>query len=124
MARSKEPENVTRTLEFAVRITRLCSFLDDKPGVCCTLSKQLLRSGTSIGANVEEAQSGASTADFLNKLVIALKEGRETSYWLRLLSNAEVVKDERLAPLTTEVAEICKVLGAIIVSKKRNEQAE
>lgn len=124
MSRSEEPEIVKRTFDLAVRVAKLCAFLDDKPGVSRTLGNQLLRSGTSIGANVEEAQSGASTADFLNKLVIALKEARETSYWLRLLAKAEVVNEERLIPLTNEAAEITRVLGAIIMSKKRNEQAE
>ena len=124
MARSEDPEIVTRTFEFAVRITKLCMFLGNKPGASRTLGNQLLRSGTSIGANVEEAQSGASTADFLNKLVIALKEARETSYWLRLLSAADVLDKKRLSPLTQEANEIAKVLGAIIVAKKRNERAQ
>ncbi len=123
MARAEDPEIVTRTFEFAVRITKLCMFLGNKPGASRTLGNQLLRSGTSIGANVEEAQSGASTADFLNKLVIALKEARETSYWLRLLSAADVLDKKRLSPLTQEANEIAKILGAIIVFKKRNEQA-
>ena len=124
MARSEDPEIVTRTFEFAVRITKLCMFLGNKPGASRTLGNQLLRSGTSIGANVEEAQSGACTADFLNKLVIALKEARETSYWLRLLSAADVLDKKRLSPLTQEANEIAKVLGAIIVAKKRNERAQ
>lgn len=123
MARSEDPEIVTRTFEFAVRITKLCMFLGNKPSASRTLGNQLLRSGTSIGANVEESQSAASTADFVNKLTIALKEARETGYWLRLLSAADVLDKKRLSPLTQEANEIAKVLGAIIVAKKRNEQA-
>jgi four helix bundle protein len=71
-----------RTKLFAIRITKACCFLDEKPGVYRTLSKQLFRSGTSIGANVREAQSAQSDKDFLHKLEIALKEARETQYWL------------------------------------------
>jgi four helix bundle protein len=67
-----------RTFNFAVRIVKLCHFLEEKPGVSRTLSQQLLRAGTSIGANTAESQSGQSKKDFLNKLEIALKEARET----------------------------------------------
>ena len=70
-----------RTKQFAIRIVKACSFLDEKPGVLRTLSKQLLRSGTSIGANVRESRSAQSDKDFLSKLEIALKEARETQYW-------------------------------------------
>ena len=123
VVRISDPEIVKRTFEFAVRNAKLCMFLGNKPGASRTLGNQLLRSGTSIGANVEESQSAANTADFVNKLTIALKEARETCYWLRLLSAADVVDKKRLAPLTQEASEIAKILGAIIVSKKRNEQA-
>ena len=71
-----------RTFEFAVQVVKLCQVLDEQPGAGRTLSRQLIRSGTSIGANVEEAQSGQSRADFISKLQIALKEARETRYWL------------------------------------------
>jgi four helix bundle protein len=70
---------------LAIRIVKACSFLDEKPGVCRTLSNQLLRSGTSIGANIREAQSAQSNKDFLHKLEIAFKEERETEYWLMLV---------------------------------------
>ncbi|WP_339373684.1 MULTISPECIES: four helix bundle protein [unclassified Anabaena] len=85
-----------RTFEFAIRIINLCKVLDESPGVVRTISKQLLRSGTSIGANVEESQAAQSTADFVNKLEIALKEGRETRYWLRLLIATELIPENRL----------------------------
>jgi four helix bundle protein len=65
-----------RTFKFSLRIVRLCKKLDEKPGVGRTLSRQVLRSGTSIGANVEEAQAGQSRADFVSKLNIALKRWR------------------------------------------------
>jgi len=73
-----------RAFELAVRIVKVCQFLDEQLGVGRTLGKQLIRSGTSIGANLEEAQAGQSRADLISKNAIALKEARETHYWLRL----------------------------------------
>jgi four helix bundle protein len=107
-----------RTFEFAVRIVNLCRHLDEKPGVGRTIGRQLLRAGTSVGANVEEAQAGQSKADFISKIAIALKEARETLYWLRLLAASNVLPVERLSGLQTEIAELMRVLGAIIVSAK------
>ena len=75
-----------RTFQFALRIINLCTFLNEKPGVARELSKQLIRSGTSIGANLQESQSAQSTADFIHKLEIALKEAKETKYWLSLIN--------------------------------------
>ena len=112
----KEIQN--RTFEFAVRVVNLCRQLDEKPGAGRTLGRQLLRAGTSIGANVEEAQAGQSRADFVSKIAIALKEARETQYWLRLLAASKIVPPERLSDLQTEVEELMRVLGAIIVSSK------
>ncbi|OKH40269.1 four helix bundle protein [Nostoc calcicola FACHB-389] len=107
-----------RTFTFSVSIVKLCKYLDDKPGVPRTLAQQLLRSGTSIGANVEEAQAAQSKADFISKLMIALKESRETRYWLRLLVASDIVPQERITQLQTEVEELTKILGAIIISTK------
>jgi four helix bundle protein len=76
-----------RTFEFAQRVVKLCQVLGVTPGVGRTLANQLLRSGTAIGANVEEGQAAQSRADFLSKLSIACKEARETHYWLRLLAS-------------------------------------
>lgn len=112
-------EITERTFEFAVRIVKLCQVLDEKPGVGRTLSKQLLRSGTSIGANVEEARAGQSKADFISKNAIALKEARETHYWLRLLIATEILPQEKLSKLLTEAEELKKILGAIIVASKK-----
>ena len=83
------------------------------------LAKQLLRSATSIGANVEEAQAGQSRLDFISKMAIALKEARETNYWLRLLEASELLPKEKLAELLKESEEIKKIIGAIIVSSKK-----
>lgn len=104
------PEICHRTYKFAVRIVKLCKFLDQNPGVSRTLAQQLLRSGTSIGANLREAQSAESRRDFLHKLKIALKEARETEYWLDLLIDAEIVSPARLNTLRQECKELCKIL--------------
>ena len=107
-----------RAFAFAVRVIRLCQHLDESPGVSRTVSKQLLRSGTSIGANLEEARAGQSRADFINKNAIALKEARETLYWLRLLTAANLVSETRVAELRAEAEELTLILAAIIVSAK------
>jgi four helix bundle protein len=83
---------VERTFEFARRVLKSCQMLDQTPGVSRTLAAQLLRAGTSIGANVEEAQTAQSRADYLNKLSIARNEARETHCWLRLLTASEIVQ--------------------------------
>lgn len=109
-----------RTFNFALRIIKLCQFLNEKYSLeKSILAKQLMRSGTSIGANVEEAQSGQSRSDFIHKISIALKEARETSYWLRLLEAGEIVPKEKLADLIKESEELKKILAAIIVSAKK-----
>ena len=108
-----------RTFEFARRIVKLCQQLDQTPGVSRTLANQLLRSGTSIGANTEEAQAGHSRADFISKISIACKEARETQYWLRLLAAAEVVPDSRLADLTDESNQLVAILTTIVKNSKK-----
>ena len=108
-----------RTFQFALEIVRLCRALDEKPGVARTLGNQLLRSGTSIGANVEEAQAGQSRADFVSKYAIALKEARETVYWLRLLHEFGEHSNGQCETLQREADEIARILGAIIVNAKK-----
>ena len=105
-----------RTLSFAVRVVKLCKFLSEQNGVTRVLYKQLIRSGTSIGANVREAQSAQSDRDFLHKLEIALKEARETEYWLLLLVQADLVKEQRIKLLSQECEEIIKIL--VVITKK------
>ena len=80
-----------RTFQFALEIVNLCRTLSKKSGVAQTMSKQLLRSGTSVGANIEEGQAAQSRADFVSKYSIARKEARETHYWLRLLSESGIL---------------------------------
>jgi len=105
---------VERSFEFAVRVVRLCRFLDDKDRSTRTLASQLLRSGTSVGANIEEAQAGQSKADFTAKMSIARKEARETLYWLKLLKAAEIVEAEKLSGITKEADELVRILTSIV----------
>lgn len=115
------PEHITvRTFGFAVRIVKLAQFLDRKPGVPRLLANQLLRAGTSVGANVEDAQGSQSRADFIAKMSIALKEGRETLYWLRLLQATELCSEIQLAELLIEANEIVSILIVIVVKTKKN----
>ncbi|MEN8132391.1 MAG: four helix bundle protein [Pseudomonadota bacterium] len=110
-----------RTFEFAKRVVKLCHVLDQQPGVSRTLANQLLRSGTSVGANVEEGQASQSEADFISKYSIACKEARETHYWLRLLAASEIMPHERLIELETECNELIAILTSII-KKMRGKQ--
>ncbi len=110
-----------RTFDFALRIVKLCQQLDSQPGVARTLGRQLLRSGTSIGANMEEAQAGQSKLDFISKNAIALKEARETVFWLRLLTAAKILPEARLSELKSEAQELARIIGSIIVSAKRKK---
>lgn len=95
-------------------MVELCRLLDQTPGVSRTLASQLLRSGTSIGANIEEAQAGQSRADFVAKSYIACKEAREAHYWLRLLAASGVMPREQLAELTDEANQLVAILTAIV----------
>lgn len=107
-----------RTFQLAIRIVELCRFLEQQGKVSRTLANQLLRSGTSIGANVEEGQGAQSEADFLTKYSIACKEARETYYWVRLLAATNLVDDLRLADLREECNQIIAILTAIIKKLK------
>jgi len=81
---------------------------------------QLLRSGTAIGANVEEAQGAQSRKDFISKMSIARKEALEAHYWLRLVRDSRMLPDARMSAIIDEADEICKVLSAIVLSAKRS----
>lgn len=111
---SAEFSIVERSFEFAVRVVRLCRFLDEKDRSTRTLASQLLRSGTSVGANIEEAQAGQSKADFTAKMSIARKEARETLYWLKLLKAAEIVEADKLNDITKEADELVRILTSIV----------
>jgi len=96
---------------FALRIVKLSQYLIQKKEF--VLSKQILRSGTSIGANVEEALGGQSKKDFLNKMSIAYKEARETSYWLRLLKDSDILLENHFSSIYRDLEEIVKILTKI-----------
>jgi len=111
-----------RTFLFAVQIVKLCRHLELRNGVCRTLGRQLPRAATSIGANVEEAHAVQSRPDFISKNGIALKEARETHYWIRLLMASGEVQEQPIAPLRQEAGELMRILGAIVVSSRRNSR--
>ena len=118
----RTPDIVGRTFRFALDIVRLTGELDGKPSSARrVLTNQVVRSGTSIGANVEEAQAAKSKADFVHKYNIALKEARETRYWLRLLSASDMVKKTNVDSLVKESDEICRILGQITINARRNK---
>ena len=117
-AAAKVRDICERTFAFAVRIVKLCRELDKGPGTNRSLSRQLLRAGASIGANVEEAQAAQSKPDFINKYAIALKEARETVYWLRLIAAAELMPSSRMADLRRESEELGLIIASIIVNTK------
>lgn len=109
-----------RSYQFALRIIKLCLWRRDNKHY--EISNQLLRSGTSIGANVEEALAGHSRKDFLHKMTIASKEARETSYWLRLLRDSEILNNEQSKDIILESEEIVKILTSIVKTGQRNER--
>ena len=108
-----------KSLAFAVRIARLAQFLGDEKKEF-VLSRQIARSGTSIGANVREAQFAQSDADFISKLSIALKEGTETQYWLEVLAKAEYIAEKQYRSLRNDVDRLVGLLVRIVKTKKRN----
>lgn len=117
---NEKPNIQRRSFEFAVRVIKLCQYLDERSSVERTLARQLLRAGTSIGANIEEAQGGQRRADFISKMSIALKEARETLYWLRLLSETQILSEHKIADLKDEASQLTKILGATVVSTKKS----
>ena len=111
-----------RSFEFAKRIIFLCQKLEQSPGVAKTISNQLLRSGTSIGANIEEAHGSQSKADFTAKMYISCKEARETHYWLRLLIETKMISEKQLADLLDESNQLISILTSIV--KKASKSSD
>jgi four helix bundle protein len=101
-----------KSYDFALRVIKLCSYLKQKGHY--ELTSQLVRAGTSIGANVEEALAGQSKKDFYAKMCIASKEARETNYWLRLIQDSKFVKTERISDLLCASEEIIRILTSIV----------
>jgi len=106
-----------KSFRFAVRIVKLCRYLQTEKKEYI-LTKQLLRSGTSIGANVSESQQAQSRPDFVNKLNIALKEAAETEYWLRLLYETDYLNDKYFTSIMADCDEVKSLLVAIVKSAK------
>ena len=106
-----------KSYAFASRIVKLYKYLSTERKEYI-LSKQILRSGTSIGANVEEAVAAASRADFVNKLTVAAKEARQTDYWLRLLHDNDYLPTPLFTSLQTDAIEIKKIIGSIVITTK------
>ena len=103
---------VRKSFAFSVRIVNLSKYLTDKKKEYI-ISKQVYKSGTSIGANISEAQRAQSTADFVSKMKIALKEANETQYWLQLLHETKHITDNEFISIHDDLVEILKILTAI-----------
>lgn len=101
-----------KSYAFAIRIIKVYKYLCEEKKEF-TLSKQLLRSGTSIGANIEEAIGGQSKKDFFAKLTIAYKEARETKYWIRLLTDTDYLTKTESETLLKDIDELLKLIGSI-----------
>ncbi len=111
---------VDKTIDFAARIVKLHNYLI-KTHKETIISKQIFRSGTSIGANINEANYGQSTADFISKMHIALKETAETEYWLKLLVKSEYLSEKEGLSLIDDCLEIKRILVASIKTAKENK---
>ena len=108
-----------KSFDFAVRIVNLSKYLTEQKREY-VLSKQVLRSGTTIGALIRESEQAESKADFIHKLAIALKEANETNYWLDLLHKTEYLEDKHHESLKTDITELLKLLITIIKSSRNN----
>jgi len=109
---------VEKSFRFAVRIVRLYQFLCAEKREY-VLSKQLLRCGTSIGANIQEAIHAQSKKDFLNKINVALKEANETQYWINLMYATNFLDEKQKESIYTDCDEIISILVAIVKTTKR-----
>jgi len=108
----------TKSFNFALRIIKLFQFLkDDKKEY--VLSKQLLRSGTAIGALIRESEQAESKKDFIHKLAIAQKEANETDYWLELLFQSNYLNEAQFQSIKSDIVEINKILASIIITSKQ-----
>jgi four helix bundle protein len=122
---SKPRDIRERSIAYAVRAIRLYRALEGRrDGAARVVGKQFLRSATSIGANIQEAQSAESRADFIHKYGIAQKEAKESLYWLQLIRESELLPKERLTDISRETEELYAVITAIIVNAKRKAAAQ
>ena len=114
----KENILANKTIDFAVEIIRFYQYLCYRKKEYI-LSKQILRSGTSIGANVRESRNAQSDADFINKLNIALKEADETQYWLEIMEKSEIISKEQFKKFNKDVNEIISILVSTLKTLRR-----
>ncbi len=114
-------ENIVKdkSFDFAVRIVKLYKFLVNKKREF-VLSKQLLRSGTSVGAMIREAEQAESKADFIHKMAIAQKECDETLYWLELLYKTEYLSQKQFSSINCDAIEVIKLITSIIKETKKH----
>jgi four helix bundle protein len=110
-----------KTLNFAVRVVKCCHYLQEEKKDF-VISNQLLRSGTSVGANVHEAVYAQSKADFISKLSIALKEASETSFWLVLLHRTDYLEEKVYVSLKSDIDEIIRITVSSIKITRKNEK--
>jgi len=110
----------TKSFQFAIRIVNLYKQLISEKNEY-VLSKQILRSGTSVGANVREGVNAQSKADFIHKLSIAQKECDETLYWLELLKETKYIEDILFTDIYNDATELLKILRSIIITSKKNK---
>jgi four helix bundle protein len=115
----KKKDIQQRTFSFACRIVEFYRYLAKNKSGGEILGRQVLRSGTAIGANLEEATAGQSRADFISKCNIALKEARETLYWLRLFIATQIITEKKLGKLAQEADEITAILTTIVKKTRR-----
>ena len=109
---------VNKSFKFAIDTVNIYKYLCQKNEY--GLSKQLVRSGTSIGANIREAQEGQSKRDFLSKMNIALKEARESEYWIELLMETDYLDKTTHSKYLNDVKELCRILNSIVKSTKNS----
>src|SRR2546425_253683 len=116
----KRQNILKRSFTYPLRAVKLYQYIQEqKDGAGWIIGKQYLRAATSIGANIEEAQAGESRSDFIHKVGVAQKEARESLYWLRILSESDLVPRNRLVPLIQETDELLNWIASIILSTKR-----
>ena len=111
-----------KSFNFSVRILKFYRFLLKQDRSLEPILKQILRSGTSIGANITEAQNAPSTKDFINKLNTSLKEARESEYWLNLIKASDIIDEKSFKSLQADCKELIKLLIAIIKTAKSNSK--
>ncbi len=111
----------TRTLKFAVNVIKLFETVPNSPSLNI-LSKQLIRSATSIGANYRSACKGKSTADFINKIIISEEEADESIYWFELIEASDLISASLIAPLKKEATELTAIFTAIGKTAKENQR--